>query len=150
VAAKQPPHHLSGSCHSVCPMTGPGATPYGLEPGTISRISYPPPWGARSRPLVARTAAARPRLRGRLTLGRLTLPRNPWAYGERVSHSFYRYSYRHQLSQQLHHSFRYGFAATAMLPYHCPCGQSEASVQCLSPVTFSAQPRLTSELLRYL
>src|SRR5205085_1576133 len=28
--------------------------------------------------------------------------------------------------------------------------QSEASVRCLSPVSFSAQPRLTSELLRFL
>ena len=42
--------------------------------------------------------AFRPRLRSRLTPGGLTSPGKPWAYGERVSHSFYRYSYRHQLS----------------------------------------------------
>jgi hypothetical protein len=39
--------------------------------------------------------AFRPRLRGRLTLGRLALPRKPWAFGDRVSHPTYRYSYRH-------------------------------------------------------
>ena len=39
--------------------------------------------------------AFRPRLRDRLTLGRLTLPRKPWAYGERVSHPFYRYLCQH-------------------------------------------------------
>src|SRR5918911_5562812 len=42
--------------------------------------------------------AFRPRLRARLTPGGLTSPGKPWAYGERVSHPFYRYSYRHQLS----------------------------------------------------
>ena len=37
----------------------------------------------------------RPRLRIRLTLLRLTLSRKPWIFGERVFHSFYRYSCRH-------------------------------------------------------
>ena len=37
----------------------------------------------------------RPRLRGRLTLRRLTLRRNPWNFGDRVSHSVYRYSCQH-------------------------------------------------------
>jgi hypothetical protein len=39
--------------------------------------------------------AFRPRLRGRLTLRGLTLRRNPWAFGEYVSHIFYRYSCQH-------------------------------------------------------
>jgi hypothetical protein len=37
----------------------------------------------------------RPRLRGRLTLRGLTLRRNPWTFGERVSHSLCRYSCPH-------------------------------------------------------
>ncbi len=41
--------------------------------------------------------AFRPRLRGRLTLGGLPLPRKPWASGERSSHPFYRYSCRQSL-----------------------------------------------------
>ena len=39
--------------------------------------------------------ACPPRLRGRLTLLRLTLSRNPWSFGERVSHPLYRYSCQH-------------------------------------------------------
>lgn len=39
--------------------------------------------------------AFRPRLRGRLTLLRLALSRNPWTFGEGVSHSLYRYSCQH-------------------------------------------------------
>ena len=37
----------------------------------------------------------RPRLRGRLTLRGLTLRRKPWTFGDRVSHSVYRYSCQH-------------------------------------------------------
>jgi len=39
--------------------------------------------------------ASRPRLRSRLTLGGVTWPRKPYAYGERASHSLYRYSCPH-------------------------------------------------------
>ena len=39
--------------------------------------------------------AFRPRLRGRLTLLRLALSRNPWTFGERVSHPLCRYSCHH-------------------------------------------------------
>ena len=37
----------------------------------------------------------RPRLRGRLTLRGLALRRNPWAFGDSVSHTVYRYSCQH-------------------------------------------------------
>ena len=39
--------------------------------------------------------AFRPHLRGRLTLRRLALRRNPWTFGESVSHTLYRYSCQH-------------------------------------------------------
>ena len=39
--------------------------------------------------------AFRPRLRGRLTLRRLTLRRNPWTFGDTVFHSVCRYSCQH-------------------------------------------------------
>ena len=39
--------------------------------------------------------AFRPRLRDRLTLLRLTLSRNPWTFGDSVSHTVYRYSCQH-------------------------------------------------------
>jgi hypothetical protein len=62
--------------------------------------------------------AFRPRLRPRLTLGRLTLPRKPWAYGEWVFHPFYRYSCQHTHFPAVHRSSRSGFnpAGNAPLP----------------------------------
>ena len=53
--------------------------------------------------------AFRPRLRGRLTLGRLPLPRKPSAFGGQVFHLSFRYSYRHppfrHLQQTLQSTF---------------------------------------------
>src|SRR5260221_1717267 len=49
----------------------------------------------------------RPRLRGRLTLRGLTLRWNPWTYGERVSHSLYRYSCQHSHLPYLQHGSRH-------------------------------------------
>ena len=48
--------------------------------------------------------AFRPRLRYRLTLSRLPLPRKPWTYGEWVSHPFDRYSCLHNHFQGLQQS----------------------------------------------
>ncbi len=45
--------------------------------------------------LIAIDYAFRPRLRIRLTLPGLALDRNPWDFGESVSHTFYRYSCQH-------------------------------------------------------
>ena len=55
--------------------------------------------------------AFRPRLRTRLTLFRLTLNRNPWAYGGRVFHPSYRYSCLHFRFHPLHRASRLGFYA---------------------------------------
>ena len=44
----------------------------------------------------------RPRLRGRLTLRGLALHRNPWTFGESVSHTLYRYSCQHSRFRYLH------------------------------------------------
>jgi hypothetical protein len=48
--------------------------------------------------------AFRPRLRIRLTLGGLPLPRNPWVFGDRVFHPVYRYSCRHNHLSKIHMS----------------------------------------------
>ena len=50
--------------------------------------------------------AFRPRLRSRLTLRGLTLRRNPWTYGDNVSHIVYRYSCQHSHFRYLHVLFR--------------------------------------------
>ena len=44
----------------------------------------------------------RARLRGRLTLLRLALSRNPWSFGDSASHTVYRYSCLHSHFRYLH------------------------------------------------
>ncbi|KAE9514957.1 hypothetical protein FXW26_05315 [Candidatus Liberibacter asiaticus] len=88
--------------------------------------------------------AFRPRLRGRLTLRRLTLRRNPWTFGESVFHTLCRYSCQHSHFPYLHGPSR--------VPLRRPRERSattqprrtasEASARGLSPVTFSAQDPL--------
>ena len=65
----------------------------------------------------------RPRLRVRLTLGRLTLPRNPWVFGEQVFHLFYRYSCQHNHFSFVQHALRHTFSLqeNAPLPEHIKC-----------------------------
>ena len=116
--------------------------PYGYHPGRCRNIY-----------LLPITYAFRPRLRGRLTLGRLSLPRKPWAYGERVSHSLYRYSCLHKLFSGPTPLLTVRLAPREYSPTALePEGSTEptASASCLSPVKFSAQIHLTSELLRFL
>ena len=66
----------------------------------------------------------RPRLRGRLTLRGLTLRRNPWTFGDRVSHSVCRYSCQHShfryLQEGSPHSLRRPTerSATAQIALH--------------------------------
>ena len=143
---------------------GPTFSSYGTrlhgQTGTSdTRIDYPSPSPLASTPprrrrninLLSIAYAFRPRLRLRLTLGGLTFPRKPWAYGGQGSHLSYRYSFRHQHSQNLHRSLRYGFDGAGTLPYPATGKVAvAASALHLSPVTFSAQPDLTSELLRFL
>ncbi len=92
----------------------------------------------------------RPRLRSRLTLGRLALPRNPWAFGGQVS----------RLSLVTHASIlspdpstaglRRRFDRHRMLPYHSTLGKVRGFGKRLKAREFSAQHHLTSELLRTL
>src|SRR5207253_11216039 len=93
----------------------------------------------------------RPRLRGRLTLRGLTLRRNPWTFGESVSHTLCRYSCQHSHFRYLQPVSRLTFTGlrNAPLPLAVNC-KPIPSAHGLSPVTFSAQDRLTSELLRFL
>ena len=60
--------------------------------------------------------AFQPCLRGRLTLGRLPLPRKPWIYGECVSRTFYRYSCQHNHFPEVQHTFRCTFNPQGTLP----------------------------------
>ena len=93
----------------------------------------------------------RPRLRGRLTLRGLTLRRNPWTFGDRVSHSVCRYSCQHSHFRYLQRLSRDTFAGLRNAPLPRSIARAPtASARGLSPVTSSAQDGLTSELLRFL
>ena len=83
----------------------------------------------------------RPRLRGRLTLRGLALRRNPWTYGESVSHTLCRYSCQHSRFRYLHGPSRvplHGLTERSATAYTLRCTPA-ASVHGLSPVTSSAR-----------
>jgi hypothetical protein len=108
----------SASVFSTSPPVSVSGTVYTLElfPGTRrphGQSSKPPRCFAfvtSSRPrnihLVPIGYGSRPRLRGRLTLRGLTLRRNPWTFGDRVSRSVGRYSCQHSHFRYLHRSSR--------------------------------------------
>ena len=66
--------------------------------------------------LIPITYAFRPRLRGRLTLRGLALRRNPWTYGESVSHTLCRYSCQHSHFRYLQASSRLPFTGLRNAP----------------------------------
>ena len=148
---------LSSSALAVKAPDLPEASGYHLKPGHPSpgrpillRPSITRQGKYRNMNRFAFDYAFRPRLRCRLTLGGLTWPRKPWTFGVRVSRPHFRYSCQHPHFLALHRPFRSCFNVQGKLLYRCSKLQLPASVMGLSPVTFSAQVRLTSELLRFL
>jgi hypothetical protein len=123
---KRNPHHLSAlnkrtdfpvlSAYRLEPPLPAGGWPTLLCPPITQTISR---W-YRNINLFSITYAFRPRLRDRLTLRRLALLRNPWAYGERVFHPLYRYSCQHGLFCTVHPFFRSSFnpVQNAPLPFY--------------------------------
>jgi hypothetical protein len=88
----------------------PAVSAYGFEPGhptpgwpTLLRhpVAQTSDWWCRNINLLSIVYAFQPRLRHRLTLSSLTLPRKPWTHGERVSNPLYRYSCLHNRFQGL-------------------------------------------------
>ena len=70
--------------------------------------------------------AFRPRLRGRLTLLRLALSRNPWTFGDRVSHPVCRYSCQHSRFRSLHRIAYAPASQKAPRLHASPRGRQEA------------------------
>ena len=103
---------------------------YGLAPGLFPGTASPPRQSDKPRPLTPSVTtgrsrnvrlvpidyAFRPRLRGRLTLRGLALRRNPWAFGESVSHTLCRYSCQHSHSPYLQHASQHAFAGLGDAP----------------------------------
>ena len=80
--------------------------PYRVPASLINNVL----WCRSIGPACHRLRLQRPRLRTRLTLGRLTVPRNPQAFGVSGSHRHVRYSFRHSHFSSLHQSSRSGFS----------------------------------------
>ena len=89
-------------------------------------------------------------VRSRLTLIRLALFRNPWAFGARVSLARCRYSCLHFLFAPLQHTSRYAFSAGANAPLPIVSLRSQVFGAVLDARSSSTRHRSTSELLRTL
>ena len=86
--------------------------------------------------------AFRPRLRGRLTLRRLTLRRNPWTFGDTVFHSVCRYSCQHSHFRYLQDASRLSLRRLTERSATVRLRAPKASAHGLSPGTSSAQKPL--------
>jgi hypothetical protein len=102
VCSTSPPVSVSGTVYTL--ELFPGTTSPQVQSDKNPRL---PSFVTSSRPgnvnPVPIDYGFRPRLRGRLTLRGLTLRRNPWTFGDRVSHSVCRYSCQHSHFRYLHH-----------------------------------------------
>ena len=94
VCSTSPPVSVSGTVYTL--ELFPGVI---QKPGQSSKPGQHLAHVTASRPstiqLVPIDYGFRPRLRGRLTLRGLTLRRNPWTFGDSVSHTVCRYSCQH-------------------------------------------------------
>jgi hypothetical protein len=91
-----------------------GCAPNPIRGHNVQPSSPPPGPGILTR--VPIDYAFRPRLRGRLTLRGLTLRRNPWTFGDSVSHAVCRYSCQHSHFRYLQQSSRTAFAGLRNAP----------------------------------
>src|SRR6202012_3838850 len=148
VCSTNPPVSVSGTVYTLELFPGP-PSPHPQSNKDIQLTEVVTSSRPRTINLVPIDYGFRPRLRGRLTLRGLTLRRNPWTFGDRVSHSVCRYSCQHSHFRYLHHPSRVSLhrlterSATAQLP------EPTASARGLSPVTFSAQDFLIRPVSYY-
>ena len=115
VCSTSPPVSVSGTVYTV--ELFPGTA---WQPVQSNKDAQLPPFVTSTRPrninLVPIDYAFRPRLRGRLTLRGLALRRNPWTFGERVSHPLYRYSCQHSHFRYLQQTSRFTFTGLRNAP----------------------------------
>src|SRR6202171_6237501 len=82
---------------------------------TNSALRHAPAGGGILTPFPSATALALT-LGARLTLRGLTLRRNPWTFGDSVSHAVYRYSCQHSHFRYLHAGSRLRFTGLRNAP----------------------------------
>ena len=105
VCSTSPPVSVSGTVCTAGLFPGSTRQPTQSNKGKLLP-SFVTPARQRNINLIPIDYAFRPRLRGRLTLRGLTLRRNPWTYGDNVSHIVCRYSCQHSHFRYLHLLFR--------------------------------------------
>jgi hypothetical protein len=115
VCSTSPPVSVSGTVSTR--RLFPGTSPQhgqSVKPVHASMfVTFRWPWNINQVPI---DYAFRPRLRGRLTLRGLTERRNPWTFGESVSHTLYRYSCQHSRFRYLQQTSRFTFAGLRNAP----------------------------------
>ena len=154
----RPPHHASGLSLRIYLEELPTRLDRDIRhPADLSLLRHPigqtPHQWYRNVRLFSIVYAFRPRLRDRLTLSGLTFLRKPWAFGERVSRPFSRYSFRHPHFRFVQQSLSDHLQSTAeRSPTSCgPEGPQIRSFGArLKSREFSARNHLTSEQLRTL
>ena len=132
-----PPHHASGSQDADLPTSyptrlyrnfhSPACLPSCVTPSlkqSLPVLEYLP---------VVHLLRSLPRIRSRLTLGRRSLPRNPYAFGGTDSHRSFRYSYQHSHFSGVHRPFQDDFSPRRTLPYPTTYVVATASVPYFSP-----------------
>ena len=133
----EPPHHASGSQNADLPTfyptrlyrnnQSPACLPSCVTPSlkqSLPVLEYLP---------VVHLLRSMPRIRSRLTLGRRSLPRNPYAFGGMDSHHSFRYSYQHSHFCEVHRSLQNDFSPHRTLPYPTTYVVATASVSYFSP-----------------
>ena len=101
VYSTSPPVSVSGTVYTLELFPGPLRPPAQSDKGerVFRDVTSSRPGNVNPVPI---DYGFRPRLRGRLTLRGLTLRRNPWTFGESVSHTLCRYSCPHSHFRYLH------------------------------------------------
>jgi hypothetical protein len=113
------PFYRIGSAYSLEPRPCGLANMWLVYPSP-SQLALTNPYRYRNINLFAIAYAFQPQLRFRLTLGGLSCPRNPWVYGDRGSHSVYRYSCQHNHSMSLQQALRSTFTGEIDAPLPRP------------------------------
>ena len=124
VCSTSPPVSVSGTVNTrgLFPGTAPRPLQSVEEEQLVPSVTTRWPTNVRVVPI---DYAFRPRLRGRLTLRRLTLRRNPWTFGDSVFHTVSRYSCQHS-----HFPYLQG---ASRLPLRRPRERSATTAQVAKP-----------------
>jgi hypothetical protein len=139
VCSTSPPVSVSGTVYTLALFPGTPSKPrQSNKPRQHTEfVTSSRPWNINQVPI---DYGCRPRLRGRLTLRGLTLRRNPWAFGDRVSHSVCRYSCQHSHFRCLQHALRHTFTGLRNAPLlrTTPVGVVHPHLRCmaLAPIHF--------------